>query len=396
MARKRNSKQSRQVYSQPLPVKLSTELYGPLPSIFPHNPLSWIYFGFFYLKCIIRSSPQSTITPIKVHLLVDGTFGVYDDADMLQLWQQGFFGKGTLSRSDPTWRERTNTRLQTQGIAALTLEDVTRKRRMERSAFKLQRALLQELEMKARQNIITEAESLQLEAQKLKVAAMRKQTPDNNENSNNDNNDNNAKELVFSEYKELLDIIDQEKHTVVKNLEFLQLQPIEAFFLQFGLEAIDIIRDSSKHMNVWDTFVYCCEQHTGGLIPENKFILDYVTYHHFRSHGWCVRSGIKFGCDMLLYVRGPPFSHAEHAITVILNDGSHNVDWFDMGTLARIIHGVKKNLLLVYVDVPLKEYFKLVVENDQLSDREKILKLLMSYKVTEVIYRRWVPNRTRD
>lgn len=392
MARKRNSKQSRQVYSRPLPVKLSTELYGPLPTIFPHNPLSWLYFGFFYLRSVLRSSPQANTTPIRVKLLANGTFGVYDDADMLQLWQQGFFGKGTLSRSDPTWKERTDIRLQTQGNSVMSLEDVTKKRRMERSAFKLERALLQELELKSRQNTITDAEVAQLEVQKSKVAAMRKQLPEQATNGGN----NTLAEFTVYEDKELIDIIDQETNTVKVNLEFVQLQPTEAFFLQFGLEAVEIVRDSEETMRIWDTFVYCCKQHSEGLAPENKFILDYVTFHHFRSHGWCVRSGIKFGCDMLLYVRGPPFSHAEHAVTVILNDGTHNVDWFDMGTLARIIHGVKKNLVLVYVDVPLVEQFNLVVENDRLNDREKVVLLLMGYKVTEVIYRRWVPNRTRD
>lgn len=51
--------------------------------------------------------------------------------------------------------------------------------------------------------------------------------------------------------------------------------------------------------------------------PDNPFLLQYVAYHHFRSLGWVVRSGIKFCVDWLLYKRGPAFSHAEFAIVVL-------------------------------------------------------------------------------
>lgn len=44
---------------------------------------------------------------------------------------------------------------------------------------------------------------------------------------------------------------------------------------------------------------------------DNPFLLNYVAYHHFRSLGWVVKSGIKFCADFLLYKRGPAFSHAE-------------------------------------------------------------------------------------
>src|SRR5437667_12477929 len=53
------------------------------------------------------------------------------------------------------------------------------------------------------------------------------------------------------------------------------------------------------------------------LRPDDPFMLSYVVYHHFRSLGWVVRSGVKFGVDYLLYNRGPAFSHAEFAITVL-------------------------------------------------------------------------------
>lgn len=47
------------------------------------------------------------------------------------------------------------------------------------------------------------------------------------------------------------------------------------------------------------------------LRPDNPFIVNYVVYHHYRSLGWTVKSGVKFCVDYLLYKRGPAFDHAE-------------------------------------------------------------------------------------
>ena len=45
---------------------------------------------------------------------------------------------------------------------------------------------------------------------------------------------------------------------------------------------------------------------------DNPFLINYAVYHHYRSLGWVVRSGIKFCVDYLLYKRGPVFHHAEY------------------------------------------------------------------------------------
>jgi len=47
------------------------------------------------------------------------------------------------------------------------------------------------------------------------------------------------------------------------------------------------------------------------LRPDNSFIVNYVAYHHYRSLGWTIKSGLKFCVDYLLYKRGPVFDHAE-------------------------------------------------------------------------------------
>jgi tRNA-splicing endonuclease subunit Sen2 len=39
---------------------------------------------------------------------------VYQEDDQMLLWRRGFFGKGNLSRSEPTWLKREINRLQIQ------------------------------------------------------------------------------------------------------------------------------------------------------------------------------------------------------------------------------------------------------------------------------------------
>jgi tRNA-splicing endonuclease subunit Sen2 len=46
--------------------------------------------------------------------------------------------------------------------------------------------------------------------------------------------------------------------------------------------------------------------------PDNPFLINYIAYHHYRSLGWVVKTGIKFCVDWLLYKKGMVFSHAEY------------------------------------------------------------------------------------
>jgi len=69
---------------------------------------------------------------------------------------------------------------------------------------------------------------------------------------------------------------------------------------------------------IWLAF-QMCHMNPGGSVlepllqprPDNPFIVNYVAYHHYRSLGWTIKSGVKFCVDYLLYKRGPVFDHAE-------------------------------------------------------------------------------------
>lgn len=382
---KRNNRQLNKIYSKPLPITLTSDYYGvTLPTLYPHNPISWIWYIFKYIH--INSAypvPELKTTPVSVHY-ENGIFKVTDEEGMKKLWQQGFFGKGVLSRSEPTWRERTIARLQLESNSSgdLAMEDVTKLRREERKLFKSQRAKVQELELKARQGVITQDEAQELEQLRNDVASMRKSTQLNVSKDS-------TEQTMRMEDDDLID----ENGDIVQ-LEFLQLQAVEAFFLRFALNVVQILTLSS----VRDLFRQCCFHYEDGnsISANNKFILDYVVFHHFRSLGWCVRSGVKFGTDFLLYKRGPPFMHAEYCILVLPNDDSVQFDWFQMAAKARVIGTVKKIFVLAYVDCPKQQEFDSILDEKHEDDSLMFRNLLSRYNVSEVIYRRWAPSRTRD
>lgn len=133
----------------------------------------------------------------------------------------------------------------------------------------------------------------------------------------------------------------------IENVEHLQLTLQEAFFLLWNLDCLSISNpddvsdrvcspcvvppfdthpplvdqgDTLTLSQIWNAFqnVYIPSPN---LVPsldpprhrrfDNPFLVNYVVYHHYRSLGWVVKSGIKFCVDYLLYKRGPIFSHAE-------------------------------------------------------------------------------------
>jgi tRNA-splicing endonuclease subunit Sen2 len=371
MGKRSHKRNLNQLYGRPLPLLTSSEVYGDLPQLFPHNPLSLILFTYKMLQInYVKSVPK--LDKIFV-AFEEGVFRASDEESINLLWSNGFFGKGVLSRSEPTWKQRTTQRLNlgasSQGVS---IEQVTNLRREERNQFKAQRSKLQGLELKARQQLCSPEEIVEMELLRKQVDELRNKTADFS----------GSKKILIRE--EDLQIIDENNEVI--NIEFLQLQAVEVFFLKFALNVIEI------DFNLRQLFQLCIGD---DMSRDNKFILDYVVYHHYRSLGWCVRSGIKFGCDMLLYKRGPPFSHAEYSV-MIVQDGK-NYDWLQLTTLARVIGTVKKNLVFVFVSSPTQIEFERILNRQTFTDEKELFeKLFKLYKVTEVLYRRWAPSRTRD
>ena len=103
----------------------------------------------------------------------------------------------------------------------------------------------------------------------------------------------------------------------------------------------------------------------------------------------------------LLYLDGPAFNHGEFGIIVIPSFSDprwaghpspaeyppKSWHWL-MGTV-RVLSHVFKDLVLVYVDIPLPPVFDLAIRDNGFAGA------LKKYKVREVMVRRWSSNRNR-
>jgi tRNA-splicing endonuclease subunit Sen2 len=204
----------------------------------------------------------------------------------------------------------------------------------------------------------------------------------------------------------------EEQPLVIKDQEHTQLTLEEAFFLSYALGALEILDPETKapipNQELFTLFrktSYFPPITNPSLSPDDPFMVNYVVYHHFRSLGWVPRSGVKFSVDLMLYVRGPVFTHAEFAVLILpsYSDPYWSSDvflqkyvkskeqrtWAWISCINRVITQVKKTLILTYVDIP--------PPLDKGQEEELgVDGVLCRYKVREIVMKRWIANRSRD
>ncbi|KAJ5573844.1 putative tRNA-splicing endonuclease subunit sen2 [Penicillium hispanicum] len=425
----------RDIHRFPLPVNVH-----PVPPVIPHNPLSIISVALSYLTFLFSPPRQEVHTAYFDS--ATSAIHVTDERAINALWQMGFFGKGSLSRSEPSWLEREKKRRGLLG--GNTSEEVTRKRRSDRRELKLERARSEKIlieerlkaEAAARESGAmlngtpstdgsADATAIAIEkfsVRKAMEARQRELRPRTSQPAHNGDvlspaglSPSNGKSVRFSpvvQEKEVASTIDdneQEGDTFLENEEHLQLSNEEAFFLAYGLGVLRVVdRGNNAAIPASSLFPLLCHNSyyppravSERLKPDDPFMLSYAVYHHFRSLGWVVRSGVKFGTDYLLYNRGPVFSHAEYAV-IILPSYAHSYwaeteerrahaasqqsrSWWWLHCVNRVQAQVKKSLVICYVEVP--------PPTDSLDDLGAILR---RYRFREFLLRRWVPNRSRD
>ncbi|PGG95654.1 tRNA-intron endonuclease [Helicocarpus griseus UAMH5409] len=444
------------IHRFPLPIQVH-----PLPPLIPHNPLSIISIALSYLTYLI-SPPHQHIYPAYFDAATSSVH-VTDAKAIRALWEMGFFGKGSLSRSEPSWLDREKNRRGLLGDA--TSEEVTGKRRVERRERKLERArkekeaIAEQLKAEALLRAAGTAPSTlenpingsvvqpdqQTQEENVQESIVQTNPPTKEEiangNAQSERSSNATKTVRFSP------VVDQKeydisqaplpphlpepslppstKHQVnedediLQNEEHLQLSNEEAFFLVHALGVLQVYNDSRTAILPTTSLLPLLRQHSYfpprdasvPAEPDDPFILSYVVYHHFRSLGWVIRSGVKFGVDYLLYNRGPVFSHAEFAICLLpaYSDPywtateerrravakKEGRTWWWLHCVNRVQAQVKKSLVLCYVEVPPP-----VAEGDGEGGggggEMNIGTLLKRYKAREMSIKRWVPNRSRD
>lgn len=306
----------------------------------------------------------------------------------MTLWQRGFFGKGSLSRSEPTWLQRAKNRkifevLEDDRYLKLTAEELTAKRRVERRETKIQKSKLKQL-TGANESIVSTSKT------EPPLAQNEIQTPSSKTNN---------RKTPQAKLPEELEL----EVRSIQDSEHLQLMNEEAFFLLFAIGCLNVTSEDDPDLQsipilqLWKLFCRAALQGNEDLTirPDNPFILSYVVYHHFRSLGWVVRSGIKFCADWVLYgSRGPVGGHAEFAVCMIpiYADGSpvrtleDRSSWRWLSTVNRVCAGVKKTLILVHVIVP----------NEFESDDVESPQILTQYIIREIAIKRFIPARMRD
>lgn len=431
------------LHALPLPVYVY-----PLPPLIPHNPLSILQIAFTYIRQFV--APPSS----HPRIFYQGYYSpetrsvhVTDELAIRVLWERGFFGKGSLSRSEPSWLDREKRR---RGIVAgETSEEVTRKRREERREFKKERArkereaieekLAEERKHGQERNLDTFYEAMDGRVEelgndnlgpprKLPASSVRAEIIDldGDAESNKENIAPGSLSVQFSTRAEAglekpLHNEDQKpaEPTSINNQEHLQLTLEEALFLSYGLGVLSIVEPATSNPLSISSLFTLSRQHSyfppippQDLQPDDPFLLSYVVYHHFRSLGWVVRPGTKFAVDYLLYLRGPAFTHAQFAV-VILPSYEHEYwrsetelektrkkerkSWWWVHCVNRVQTQVRKSLVVVYVEVPPPESIgtDVVVGEDEGTEEAKvdIGRLLKQYKVRELTLKRWSPNR---
>ncbi|KAM6300947.1 tRNA-splicing endonuclease subunit Sen2 [Aegotheles albertisi] len=183
-------------------------------------------------------------------------------------------------------------------------------------------------------------------------------------------------------------VVKKEKLVCRKNpfriFEYLQLSLEEAFFLVYALGCLSIYCDEEPLtiLKLWEFF---------SEVKPN-FRTTYMAYHYFRSRGWVPKVGLKYGTDLLLYRKGPPFYHASYSVIAELVDDNFEgslrrpLSWKSLSGLNRTTVNASKELMLCYLIRP-----------SDMTDKEMSTPDCMKrIKVQELIVSRWVSSRERS
>ena len=122
------------LYALPAPLRTF-----PLPTLVPHNPISLFHILYVWLSQAINPPSSHFETPYRGWWSPETrSVHVTDCRSIRGLWEQGFYGKGSLSRSEPNWLSGQKARKSNKGKT--TSEEVTRQRRAARQQTKWERA----------------------------------------------------------------------------------------------------------------------------------------------------------------------------------------------------------------------------------------------------------------
>ncbi|KAH0954722.1 hypothetical protein HN011_007860 [Eciton burchellii] len=172
--------------------------------------------------------------------------------------------------------------------------------------------------------------------------------------------------------------------------EALHLSFEETFFLLFGLGCLQIIHFDGSLLDINSAWLYFCKE-------RSDFLQKYVVYHYYRSKGWVVKPGLKYGGDFLLYKDGPPFYHASYIVVVEVADAdslvinptmsTRSMTWDSLFGLQRLSETAAKEILFAQVLWPSSVSRDINTTNPE---------ILSDFTIRELLWRRWNPKQHRE
>ena len=475
-----------QIHAQPLPIKTY-----PLPPLIPNNPLSVLHIAYTILTQYLFPPPSHPEPRFKGYWSSDTrSVHITDPETIRSLWEQGFFGKGSLSRSEPTWLQTESMRrgkAKNQTSEAFTAQRRDERRRMKNErAVKAQEAIEETRRLEqSRQNgrVVKDLDEEKENRDPAKEVFDRRadeESPIEAKNGMNsgfplangnlnpptpkpsptpsqpaDKSHSHTQKSTHTEptrpkvsptapteadlksqFNARVKALEPTPEVPIQQ-EHLQLTPSEAFFLCYALDSLRVFPpptyppttpskttlDPNSNTLTPAQLLHLCLSSTAPFIPaapifanapiypDDKFLLTYITYHHFRSLGWTPRPGLKFGCDFLLYPNGPAIEHAPFAV-IILASYSRDSWWKSNSERRAYVEGkeskrtwqwwhaanrvqtqVKKGVMICWIEVPGLDAVNRCVAGDRDVDIGRLLRL---YTVREMLCRRWSVNRGRD
>ncbi|XP_002127990.2 tRNA-splicing endonuclease subunit Sen2-like [Ciona intestinalis] len=173
--------------------------------------------------------------------------------------------------------------------------------------------------------------------------------------------------------------------------EILVLTYEEAFFLSYGLGCLFVKDHNGENLNIEQQWEVFCKRNM-------RFTVTYCAYHHFRSKGWVPRDGIRYGGDLVLYRKGPPYYHASYIVIIVSVDAetlqetvfraakNRTFSWPTMSGQLRLATSVSKEVMLCHVLVPRK----------CLKSNSCDVSCLKNFQVKETIVSRWISTKERE
>lgn len=136
----------------------------------------------------------------------------------------------------------------------------------------------------------------------------------------------------------------------------LHLSLEESFFLNYAIGCLKIMDFDNVELSgckLWQKF----------HVVEPNFFKRYAVYHYYRSKGWIIKSGLKFGGDYLLYKDGPTYNHASYLVKILQQEGQ--LQWKEFIAINRLVETFNKvcKTFFVIIRNNVTDFFEMFYNN---------------------------------